>query len=252
MSDDLDFDLSGALPFDHDADANTPQKPVSTTLGVEFAYIGEAHTTESFASYCARYNFGPTPPDYIVLHHTAIPSTLAARYPSGAVWDANESGLSRDQIKTKRLRQLGKVRDYYRDVKGWDRGPHIWVDDLWIYLFTPMFDVGIHAALGNSYRSRDRKLHYSIGIEAVGYYEHVRWPETVARNVGMALAILRRRLGTFALVYRPGPRNTPQAHVGSLSSHRDYNKPQCPGSAITEAFYVGVAQQAWRELTGGV
>lgn len=252
MSDDLhDFDLTGALPFDADADAHTPQKPMSTTLGIEFAYVGEAHTAQSFASYCASYHFGTIPPDYVVLHHTAVPSTLAARYPTGAVWDANEAGLSLDQIKAKRLKQLGKVRDYYRDVQHWDAGPHLWIDELFIYLFTPMYDVGIHAASGNSYHDRAGKLHYSIGIEVVGYYEKVQWPRAVARNVGMALAILRRRLGTFSLDYRPGPRNTPQAHVGSLSSHRDYNKPACPGKAITEAFYVGVAQAAWRELTGG-
>jgi hypothetical protein len=109
----------------------------------------------------------------------------------------------------------------------------------------------VHAAAGNSYTDRSGKLHYSIGVEVIGYYERVRWPPAVAHNVGMALAILRRRLLTFSLDYQPGPRNQPAAHLGSLCSHRDFGKPLCPGKAITEAYYTGVAKAAWKELTGG-
>ncbi|MGH2541870.1 MAG: hypothetical protein ACRDIB_03680, partial [Ardenticatenaceae bacterium] len=36
-----------------------------------------------------------------------------------------------------------------------------------------------------------------------------------------------------------------------ISSHRDYNKPQCPGAAITEPYYIGVAKQAWGRLALG-
>jgi hypothetical protein len=254
MSDDRDFDLTDALPFDDvDTAMPTPQKPAQpgapAVLSRAFKYIGKGLTIEEFSAYVASYNFGLIRPDYVVLHHTAIPSASWARYPSGAVWDDGETRMTSQQIFDKRTKQLNKLRDFYRDTKGWDAGPHLFIDERWIWLFTPMYDVGIHAASGNSYRDSGRRLHYSLGIEVIGYYEQVRWPETVARNVGMALAILRRRLGTFALEYRPGPRNTPQAHVGSLCSHRDFNKPACPGAAITEAFYVGVAQAAWRELT---
>ena len=35
-----------------------------------------------------------------------------------------------------------------------------------------------------------------------------------------------------------------------MSSHRDYNKPACPGAAITEDFYVGAIQTAWQQLSG--
>lgn len=245
------------LPFDQDAfDEHAPQKPPNpyapAVLGEAFSYIGTALTVEEFAAYVAGYKFGTIPPEFVVLHHTAVPDASWAPLSSNPAtkWDRDEKGKTVQQIQAKRKRQLDGVKNYYQSL-GWNAGPHLFIDERWIWLFTPMYDVGIHAKSGNSYRDPKGKLHYSIGIEVVGYYEKVRWPASVARNVGMALALLRRRLGTFALEYRPGPKNAPAAHLGSLSSHRDYNKPECPGKAITEAFYTSVAKAAWRELTGG-
>lgn len=248
MSDDLPI-----LPFDADAyDPAAPQKVRPAVLGEGFLYDGRALLIEEFAAYVAAYRFGTIPPDFVVLHHTAVPDASWAPLSSNpnTKWDRNERGLSAAQIQAKRRRQLDAIKVYYQSL-GWNAGPHLFIDEKWIWLFTPMYDVGIHAKSGNSYRDAKKKLHYSIGIEVIGYYERTVWPAAVARNVGMALAILRRRLGTFALDYHAGPRNTPSAHVGSLSSHRDYNKPECPGKAITEAYYTGVAQLCWRELMGG-
>lgn len=225
------FDPNVPLPFDGDAYADTPQKDGPTPYGA-FAYIGQAHTIQSFAAYVQTYNFGTVPPDYVVLHHTAVPSTLYARYPSGAVWDANESGLTEAQIQAKRKQQLDAIMVYYRDTKGWTAGPHLFCDERWIWLFTPMYDVGIHAAEGNSYRDDSGALHYSIGIEVIGYYEHVTWPSAVAQNVAGAVDALCQRLKTFGYIDKPW--------AGGISAHRHYNKPACPGAAIQPAYYMPV------------
>lgn len=229
-----DFDLDGAMPFDLDASDAQPG-----VLAVEpFLYIGVGHTAQSFGRYVQTYPFGRIPPDSIVLHHTAIPSMLAARYPSGAVWDAGEDGMREARVYQKRTKQLDALANYYQSL-GWDRGPHLFIDDKYIWLFTPMNAVGIHAKEGNSYRDAAGKLHYSIGIEVIGYYEHTTWPEPVAANVRAAVQVLCDKLG-IAPIYRPGPLHSPAAHTGSMSSHRDFNKPQCPGAAITEAYYTSV------------
>lgn len=231
------------LPFDEAAvderEATRRADPVDPS---RFLYIGQGLTADEFTAYVERYNFGTIPPDYVVLHHTANPCTLHARYPGGSAWDGNEGGLSEAQIKQRRLGKLTSIKEYYRTNPNyfWDRGPHLFIDDRYIWLFTPMHDIGIHAAQGNSYNSGGR-LHYSIGIEVVGYYEHVQWPEPVAQLVGHAVAVLKRRLGTFELRY--------QRFAGGISSHRDYNKPQCPGRAITEDFYIRVMNDAWQRLT---
>lgn len=231
MTDDPPFDLTHALPFDTDADASTPQKPGAAVLGGgDFAYIGRGLDLINFRAYVATYAFGSVPPDYICLHHTAIPSATWARYPSGAVWDAGEAGMDAGEIYVKRLKQLGQLRDYYRDVKEWHAGPHLFIDDRWIWLMTPMYQVGIHAAQGNSYRDSGGKLHYSVGIEVIGYYEKVRWPPAVAANVAGAVRALHDRLKTFAYVDKPW--------AGGVGSHRMYNKPECPGAAIVPSYYL--------------
>lgn len=222
-----------------------------------FAYVGQAFTPDEFRAYVATYDFGSVPPDYIVLHHTAIPATSWA--PSGApaaFWDAGEAGMRAAQVKAKRLATMNGVKNYYQNTLGWDAGPHLWIDDQYIYAMTPMYDVGIHAMWGNSFTTRGR-LHYSIGIEVVGCYTNVQWPPAVQANVRAAVQTLQQRLGTFSLDYmyadpasKPGRAidskgnyycpHPERLRFGGISSHRDYNKPECPGNAITEDFYMSV------------
>lgn len=230
IDDDPPFDLTNALPFDDGADAITPQKPGAGVLSAQFAYVGKGLTPAEFKQYVQAYTFGPIPPDYVVLHHTAIPSASWARNPSGAVWDAGEVGLSAEAIYIKRLAQLNALMRYYRDTRGWPAGPHLFIDDRWIWLFTPMADVGVHASQGNSYRDSGRRLHYSIGIEVIGYFEQLRWPAAVAQNVAGAVVALKQQLRTFDYIDKPW--------AGGVGSHRMYNKPQCPGSAIVPSYYL--------------
>lgn len=246
------------LPFDADAGDYLPPLVLGSE---EFRYIGQGLTSGEFTDYVRDYDFGTIPPDYIVLHHTAIPSTQAARYPTGGIWDHDDTGSSEVQIKQRRKAALDGIKAVYAARPGWDRGPHLFIDDRYIWLFSPMSDQGIHAMWGNSFHSSNGQFHYSVGIEVVGYYEQVAWPEPVARLVGHAVATLKRRLGTFDLRYLY-PKGNPGcvtedtqmrcAHPdrlvwGGISSHRDYNKPLCPGRAITEAFYTQVIEAAWSQ-----
>lgn len=234
------FDLQGAFPFGSHEDAQGAPAFTTFTLAEKpFPYVGKALTRAEFAAYVETYDFGTIPPSYIVFHHTAIPSTKAARFPSGAVWDDHEDGLSEEQIKAKRLAQLAAIRDFYMHQYGWSAGPHLFCDDKYIYLMTPMANIGIHAAEGNSTRING-KLAYSIGIECVGYYEQVVWPLELQRNVGFAVATLQHKLKTFELLAG--------GKWKDLGAHRLYNKPSCPGAAITPDFYVKVCQDAAAQL----
>jgi len=253
------------LPYDVDAfDPKAPQKlrPAAlrasfASIGADFAYIGTGMALDQFEQYVASYDFGTVPPDYVVFHHTANPDASWA--PIGAdpatKWDRNERDLDASAILTKRQRQLNGVQQYYASL-GWPCGPHLFIDDRFIWLFSPMNAVGIHAKWGNSYRAMSR-LHYSVGIEVVGYYERVQWPAPVARLVGGAVRALQTRLALSSEymypINKPGMlvvngeqvcANPSRLRYGGLSSHRDYNKPECPGSAITEAFYTSVVRGA--------
>jgi hypothetical protein len=235
-----------------------------------FNYIGRALTLEEFAAYVRAYNFGAIKPDSVCFHHTAVPGSSWADGNSTLVdnWDSGEAGMTLDQIVEKRLGRLAAARNYYRDTLRWSAGPHLFVDNLRIYLFTEMKDIGIHAKWGNSFHDATGRLHYSIGIEVVGDYTRVQWPIAVQRMVGGAVAILQKGLGTFALEYLyPTPESKPgratkvvggetveycphpeRLRWGGLFSHRDTNKSACPGNAITEPFYVGVCREQERAL----
>lgn len=235
--------LEGTLPFD--SDAVLPEQ-LPGALG-PFRFIGKGLTAEQFKDYVQNYNFGSVPPDYVVLHHTAVPSTAFARYSSGWTWDTDEAGMDDAAIYASRAKKLVALRDHYSTLPPpegpWDRGPHMFIDDRYIWLFSPMNDWGIHAREGNYYTGHDGKFHYSIGIEVVGYYEHVHWPPAVENLVGYAVAVLKQRLGTFDIRFQP--------YAGAISAHRNYNKPQCPGAAISEDYYIGVIQSAWNRLQQG-
>ncbi|MGH2542956.1 MAG: N-acetylmuramoyl-L-alanine amidase, partial [Ardenticatenaceae bacterium] len=191
-------EMTELFPFTDESDAGDFYETEGVgTRALAFKYIGKALTANEFTKYVESYNFGSIPPDYIVVHHTARPYTIhAAMGPTTGAWEAGEAGLNEEQIKKKRLRQVEGMKNYYAREMGWERGPHLFIDDRYIYLFTPMYEIGIHASQGNSYRDAQGHLHYSIGIEVIGYYERVQWPEQTARLVGHAIAVLKRKLGT--------------------------------------------------------
>lgn len=251
------IDYSTWLPEDQDAEGGLE---APGELGGAFAYDGRGFTAPEFSAFVADYNFGTIPPDFIVLHHTAKP-TLAD-------WTDAEAGLNESQIRAKRKDLLDGLMRYYHENNGWRAGPHLFIDDRYIWVFTPMREFGIHAMWGNSHNNGGT-THYSIGIEVIGNYSQQQWPAPVARLVGHAVAVLKQRLGTFELRYMypdgsPGRKQTgtdqrgnplwaclhPQKLAwGGISSHRDYNKPECPGHAITESYYMGVLQAGWTALT---
>ncbi|MCG8353460.1 MAG: N-acetylmuramoyl-L-alanine amidase [Chloroflexales bacterium] len=229
--------FEGLLPFT-DADDVGPVQ-FATPSGVlggssSGLYIGKGFIADEFTTYVQSYNFGPKPPTFIVLHHTSLPDTKHARL-RHASWDSGEEKLSNAQIYAKRQKQLNGIWNYYRRQLGWDRGPHLFIDERWIWLFTPMYYQGIHAAEGNG-----TTYNYSIGIEVVGHYDRVTWPPQIEALVGHAVAVLKRQLGSFELKH--------QRFAGGVSSHRDYNKPSCPGAAITEEYYLRVLREGWDRL----
>jgi hypothetical protein len=129
--------------------------------------IGKSFSAEQFREYVNSLSWGDWTPDFIVLHHTAEPS-LAQR----------PQGLTVQHIKN--------LEKYYRDEvqnpdgsRGWSAGPHLFVDDRQIWVFTPPTTTGVHA---KSFNSR------SLGFDS-GRGGKVR------DNAVAAIAILSKSLG---------------------------------------------------------
>jgi len=104
--------------------------------------IGISFTAEEFDTYCHGLQWNAWRPSFIVLHNTAIPS-LANR----------PNGFNKNHIDN--------LVKYYRDDQGWSAGPHLFIDDHRIWVFTPLTLSGVHSPSWN-------KL--ALGVEMLGNY----------------------------------------------------------------------------------
>jgi hypothetical protein len=133
--------------------------------------VGEAFTVDEFDTYCHGLQWMAWRPSFIVLHNTEVPS-LAER-PVG--------------FTTQHMQ--GFVQ-YYRDQKHWSAGPHLFVDDKRIWVFTPLTVSGVHSPSWN-------KL--ALGVEMLGDYEREAFDTgrglQVRMNAVAAMATLSAVLG---------------------------------------------------------
>ena len=109
-----DFDLPSLdeiMPLEDDVAAEDDRGERGVGVA-EFKYIGQGLKAAEFAHYVETYDFGAQPPDFIVLHHTGIPSTAAAPSPTGWRWDNSEASFSEGQVYRKRLKQLEMLREH--------------------------------------------------------------------------------------------------------------------------------------------
>src|SRR5215467_8685093 len=126
--------------------------------------VGRGFTAADFNTYLATLTFTSWRPQFVVLHNTFIP-TLGQWHQSPG--------------KT-RIRNL---QSYYRDKKHWSAGPHLFVADDLIWVFTPLTTSGIHSPSWNA---------ISWGVEMVGDYSTEVFGPAVRGNAVSALAGLHQ------------------------------------------------------------
>jgi hypothetical protein len=171
--------------------------------------VGRNFTPEKFREYVAGLRWGQWQPEFIVLHHTAVPS-LAQR-PHGFN-QASMSGLER----------------YYRNELSWSAGPHLFVDDrpAGIWVFTPLTTPGVHA---KSFNSR------SLGLEMLGNYDVEAFGSgrgaLVRDNAVAAIAILSAVL---------------EIDPDGMMCHRDEpnTTKTCPGNHVDAEAFIQAVKEA--------
>ena len=133
--------------------------------------VGDSFTAADFDAYCHTLQWLAWRPAFIVLHNTGIPS-LAQR----------PNGLTKKHI-------LG-LEAFYRDEQKWSAGPHLFVDDKQIWVFTPLTVSGVHSPSWNM---------LALGVEMLGDYEKEAFDSgrglKVRKNAVAALATLCAVLG---------------------------------------------------------
>lgn len=133
--------------------------------------VGKPFTPSEFDAYCSTLKWTSWRPSFIVLHNTQNPS-LAER----------PNGFSEHHMKN--------LVTYYRDTKKWSAGPHLFVDDKRIWVFTPLTSPGVHSPTWNS---------VALGVEMLGDYDVESFTDArglkVRTNAVSAMATLSAVLG---------------------------------------------------------
>lgn len=148
----------------------TPQSAARPWQGV----IGRFFTPLDFITYVRMLRFTQWRPSFIVLHNTVEPTFAAWHRHSGPAW-------------------MKGFEQYYRYDKQWSAGPHCFVDDHGIWVFTPLTVHGIHSPSWNT---------ISWGVEMVGDYDHEVLSVEVEQNTASCIATLSDVIGLDPLTMR--------------------------------------------------
>jgi len=128
--------------------------------------VGKSFLPEDFESYCHTLHWITWRPSFIVLHNTASPS-IAQR----------PDGLTEQHIRN--------LESFYRDTQKWSAGPHLFIDDKQIWVFTPLTMSGVHSPSWNK---------TALGIEMLGDYE------TESFSDGRGLAVRKNAVSAMATI----------------------------------------------------
>ncbi len=129
--------------------------------------VGQGLTAEQLERYVSTLAFGAWRPQFVVLHNTQVP-----RF---SEWHSVPGQQRMDGLQR-----------YYRDEVKWSAGPHLFVADDVIWLFTPLTTPGVHSPSWNA---------ISWGVEVVGDYDAEPLSPGVRANVVSALATLHAAAG---------------------------------------------------------
>lgn len=157
--------------------------------------VGKGMSVQDFREYVEAMHLEAWKPTGIVLHNTAAP-TLAQWHGSTPV-----------------PQRLKNLEGYYQGL-GWHAGPHLFVADDFVWLFTPMTEPGVHSPSFNSTH---------LGVEMVGDYDVEAFDSGLGSKVrDNAVSVLATLCQKFSidshsiLLHREDPKTThacPGKHV---------------------------------------
>jgi hypothetical protein len=161
--------------------------------------VGKGFAPADFEAYVRDLAMGEWKPQFIVLHNTSEPRLSQWHTTPGA-------------------QRMLNLQSYYRDQQGWSAGPHLFVADDLIWVFTPLTTPGVHSPSWNE---------VSWGVEMVGEYEDEPFDfgaaAEVRDNAVSALATLSMKAGfdsSSLHLHKEDPKTT----------HKD-----CPGKNVVKA-----------------
>lgn len=162
--------------------------------------VGQGFLPDNFGEYVetVEMDLRRWRPEFIVLHNTAVP-TLAQ-------WHDVPGG-----------ERMLNFEHYYRDELKWSGGPHLFVADDLIWVFTPLSFPGVHSPSWNK---------VSWGVEMVGNYATEPLTDAIIANTVTALVALTKKCDL-------DPTKMRLHHEDPLTTHRN-----CPGPNVSKLWFI--------------
>lgn len=179
-------------------------------MGIWKGIVGTSFSPGAFQNYVDTVAFDSWRPQFVVLHNTGAPNLADWHCVSGET----------------RMRNL---ESYYRDTQHWSAGPHLFVADDLIWVFTPLNTSGVHSPSWNS---------ISWGVEMVGDFASEAFTGSVKDNAIAALATLHAALGL-------DPATLKLHKEDPLTTH------DCPGKNVSKPDVITLVSQAVASLQPG-
>jgi hypothetical protein len=190
--------------FDYNPSLDTGQE--KTNVPAWKGIVAKGFSADEFDDYVSTLSFSGWRPQFIVLHNTAAPTLAQWHSVPGATRMAN-------------------LESYYRDTMKWSAGPHLFVADDLIWVFTPLTLSGVHSPSWNL---------ISWGVEMVGDFSKETLVSPQKDNVIRALAALHSAVGLNPDTLRLHKEDPKTTHI-------------CPGSSISKS---DVIEETLAQLSG--
>lgn len=172
--------------------------------------VGQGFSANEFEIYVRGLTFAAWRPSFVVLHNTASPTFAQWHSVPGAT-------------------RMQNLQSYYRDTQKWSGGPHLFVADDLIWVFTPLTVPGVHSPSWNN---------VSWGVELVGDYSTEVMCAALKSNAVSALATLHGALGLLPSTLRLHREDPLTTHL-------------CPGSSVLKADYIQLVTALLTRLFAG-
>jgi hypothetical protein len=176
--------------------------------------VGKSFTPAAFDKYCHELQWTAWRPSFITLHNMGAPS-LAQR----------PDGLTEQHIQN--------LVTYYRDQQKWPAGPHLFIDDKQIWVFTPLTVSGVHSPSWNK---------IALGFEMLGDFEKESFDSgrglKVRKNAVAAIATVSAILGLDPNTMKLHREDTATTHA-------------CPGKNVRKLEVIQEVQDLMRERHAG-
>ena len=179
---------------------------MSTWKGI----IGRSFTPAAFPGYVASISFPVWRPQFVVLHNTASPKLSEWHSVTGDT----------------RMRNL---ENFYKNVQKWSAGPHLFVADDLIWVFTPLNVSGVHSPSWNA---------ISWGVEMVGDFSVEPFTGAIRNNALTALSALHAALGLDPHTLRLHKEDPKTTHI-------------CPGKNVVKSEIIQGVHDGMAALTPG-